>query len=57
MDYIVGEFTYHKKAKETNKGLCKDGCGEGTCHFSWPKLDLLKGKSSKAMYRCKPAFL
>jgi len=49
-----GEWRYAKdQALVDDSGCCVEGCGEGTCHWSWPKREL-EENNPKAMYRCKP---
>lgn len=48
-----GEFEYDEGECLSDRGLCALGCGEGTCHNSWPVDDKLKQTSPDAMCRCK----
>jgi len=48
-----GEFKYSSRTCEETRGLCSLGCGEGTCHRSYPIDDPLKWKSPDNMCRCK----
>lgn len=50
---VEGEFKFAKRECASHRGLCKFGCGEGSCHNSWPIDDPLKWKSADAMCRCK----
>ena len=37
-----GEFEYDDSKCLSDRGLCALGCGNGTCHNSWPVGDKLK---------------
>lgn len=50
---VEGEFKFARRKCADHRGLCKLGCGEGSCHNSWPIDDPLKRKSPDAMCRCK----
>jgi len=49
----IGDFKYARRQCRSNKGLCAFGCGDGTCHNSWPIDDADRWKSADAMCRCK----
>ena len=54
--YLEGDFKFGRRDSwSPTCGLCKDGCGEGSCHNSWLRSDPDKWKSASAMCRCKPA--
>ena len=54
--FLEGDFKFGRRDSWSPIcGLCKDGCGDGTCHNSWLKSDPEKWKSASAMCRCKPA--
>jgi len=53
-DYIENDFKYgNRECRNSKAQLCFYGCGDGTCHNSWPIEDPLKWKSPMAMCRCK----
>jgi len=55
-----GPFKYARRQCKENrfgpKGLCFEGCGDSTCHMSWPVGDTARWKSADAMCRCKEEF-
>jgi len=54
--FLEGDFKFGRRDSwSPTCGLCKDGCGDGTCHNSWLRSDPEKWRSASAMCRCKPA--
>ena len=49
-----GNYKWAKKTCNKKKGLCALGCGDLSCHKSFPLDDPLRNKSPEAMCRCKP---
>lgn len=56
MRAFEGPFKYAKRSCNQKKGLCYEGCGDSTCHMSWPEGDPARWKSADAMCRCKDEF-
>lgn len=48
-----GDFQYARRVCRSTKGLCAEGCGDATCHMSWPIGDTDRWRSADAMCRCK----